>query len=294
MKTVPRLLVTIPHFFKEGSNPLYGSGREKAANRIQALRRCVSALHQSLGSQHAVIQVGDRQGRRIEPAQRVALDIVICTVGDNHLLDHIQDMSGLFTHMAVTIQDPMLLGFECQRVMQERAGDHDWFAFMEDDLILSDPWFLSKLAWFQRHTTPLVLLQPNRYEVSGGPWHKVYIDGDLSAHLVSQIMPNGQICMKAEFLGLDIHFVQAKNPHSGTYFLTAEQLRHWMGRRSFLDYDTSLFGPLESAATYGVLRTFQIFKPHIGNAAFLEIQHHGHAFIRTLNTKFPMQDEPLR
>lgn len=288
------MLVTIPHFFKEGSNPLYGSGREKAANRIQALRRCLSALHQTLGGGHAVIQVGDKVGRRIEPVQRVALDIVICTVGDDHLLGHVQDMQGQFTQQAVTIQDPMLLGFECQRVMRERAGQYDWYAFMEDDLILTDPWFLAKLAWFQRHTSPMALLQPNRFEVSGGPFHKVYIDGDLSEALYSQIMPNGQVSMKGEFLGLDIHFVQAKNPHSGTYFLTDEQLRHWMGRPSFLDYDTSLFGPLESAATYGVLRTFQIFKPQISNAAFLEIQHHGHAFIRTLNTKFPMQDEPLR
>ncbi|OYQ34874.1 hypothetical protein CHU95_09830 [Niveispirillum lacus] len=288
------MLVTIPHFFREGSNPLYGSGREKAASRIQALRRCLSALHQTLGSKHAVIQVGDKVGYPIEPVQRVALDIVICTVGEDHLLDQIQDLGSFFTQVAVDIEDPMMLGFECQRVIQERAGGYDWYAFMEDDLILTDPWFLSKLSWFQRHTTPMVLLQPNRFEVSGGPWHKVYIDGDLSESLVRQIMPKGQVKLKAQFLDQDMLFVQAKNPHSGTYFLSAEQLRHWMGRPSFLDYDTSLFGPLESAATYGVLRTFQIFKPHISNAAFLEIQHHGHAFIRTLNSKFPMQDEPLR
>lgn len=294
MKQVPRVLVTIPHFFKEGSNPLYGSGRDKAVNRVQALRRCLCALQQSLGGRHAVIQVGDKVGHPVEPVQRVALDIVICTSGDNHLLDQIHDIRDQFTQLPVDIQDPMLLGFECQRVMKERAGEYDWYAFMEDDLILTDPWFLTKLGWFVRNTSPMLLLQPNRYEVSGGPWHKVYIDGDLSQHLVSQIMPMGQATITTQFLGQDIHFVQAKNPHSGTYFLNAEQLRYWMGRPSFLDYDTSLFGPLESAATYGVLRTFQIFKPQIGNAAFLEIQHHGHAFIRTLGSKFPMQDEPLR
>ncbi|MBP7338036.1 hypothetical protein [Niveispirillum sp.] len=294
MTKAPRLLVTIPHFFKEGANAQYGSGRDAAVVRVTALRCCISSLHQALAGGHAVIQVGDKVGRPIEPIQRVELDIVVCTVGDNHLLGELQDMNTLFTQEPVNIPDPMLLGFECQRIMKERFGQYDWYAFMEDDLIITDPWFITKLAWFQRHTSPMVLLQPNRFEISGGPLHKVYIDGDLCQVMVDQILPKGQVTMKADFLGLDMRFVQAKNPHSGTYFLTAAQLQHWMGRPSFLDYDTSLFGPLESAATYGVLRTFQIFKPHVGNAAFLEIQHHGQAFIRTLLNQFPMQNEPLR
>ena len=43
--------------------------------------------------------------------------------------------------------------------------------------------------------------------------------------------------------------------------------------------DTSFLGPLESAATLGILRTFSIYKPAPENAAFLEIAHAGNAFL---------------
>jgi hypothetical protein len=47
----------------------------------------------------------------------------------------------------------------------------------------------------------------------------------------------------------------------------------------FLDRDTCFTGPLESAATLGLLKTFQIYKPAPAMAGFLEIQHYGQAFI---------------
>ncbi|MFV3129515.1 hypothetical protein [Niveispirillum sp. KHB5.9] len=286
---VPRLLVTIPHFFKEGSDSRYGSGREKAAHRVNAIRRCITALHQSLGSRQAVIQVGDRVTHPVRPVQRVELDIVVCTAGDNHLL---AGLEGLFSQERTGIADPMLLGYECQRAMKERAGRYDWYAYMEDDLIVTDPWFLAKLAWFQRHAGAGALLQPNRFEIAGGPLHKLYLDGDFSETFVRQFLPREQETeLKANFLDVDVRLVRARNPHAGAYFLTAGQLEYWMGRTSFLDYETSFFGPLESAATFGVMRTFQTYKPHMDNAAFLEIQHHGNTFMSYVGTKFPMQDE---
>ncbi|WP_207436498.1 hypothetical protein, partial [Sabulibacter ruber] len=41
----------------------------------------------------------------------------------------------------------------------------------------------------------------------------------------------------------------------------------------FLDRDASFVGPLESAATLGIMRSFKIYKPHESCANFLEIHH---------------------
>ena len=42
--------------------------------------------------------------------------------------------------------------------------------------------------------------------------------------------------------------------------------------------DTSFVGPLESAATLGIMRTFKVYKPARENANFLEVEHYGRRF----------------
>lgn len=290
----PRLLVTIPHYYKQGSDRRYGSGRDKAEARVQGLRRCITALHQSLGNRHAIIQISTETSHPITPLQGGAIDIVLCTTGDDHLVGELGLGDDLFTHEATDIPDPMYLGFECHRVMRERFGGYDWYAFMEDDLIISDPWFLAKYGWFQKYCGPTRLLQPNRFEMAGGPPQKVYIDGDLKEGMVRQILPNGPGAeLKGQFLDLDIRMVRALNPHSGMFVLSSVQMEHWLRQPYFLDRASSFLGPLESAATYGILRAFQIFKPHVGNAAFLEVQHYGHAFMRQVGHKFPWRNDPV-
>ncbi|HVW37506.1 MAG TPA: hypothetical protein VHB99_09375, partial [Pirellulales bacterium] len=81
------------------------------------------------------------------------------------------------------------------------------------------------------------------------------------------------------------------NPHSGCYFLSAAQMAHWAAQPFFLDRDTSFVGPLESAATLGILRAFKIYKPAREQAAFLEIQHHGAQFLVQVGTQLPIVDE---
>ena len=43
-----------------------------------------------------------------------------------------------------------------------------------------------------------------------------------------------------------------------------------------------LVGPLESAATLGVMRTFRVYKPADANAAFLELEHTGSGFLNRI------------
>jgi hypothetical protein len=57
---------------------------------------------------------------------------------------------------------------------------------------------------------------------------------------------------------------------------------YWSRQPHFLDRDTSFIGPLESAATLGIMRTFRIYKPTTSNAGFLEVQHSGQGFLNLI------------
>jgi hypothetical protein len=59
-------------------------------------------------------------------------------------------------------------------------------------------------------------------------------------------------------------------------------MAHWANQPHFLDRDTSFIGPLESAATLGIMKTFRIYKTAPNQANFLEIQHFGTAFVRLI------------
>ena len=107
------------------------------------------------------------------------VDVVVCTTGEDHLLDRLTLPAGSFAHHPTGCPGP-LLGFECHAVLRDRLGEYDYYAYLEDDLIARDPWLFVKLGWFTAQLGDGVLLQPNRYEVGPlGLVHKAYIDGDL-------------------------------------------------------------------------------------------------------------------
>jgi hypothetical protein len=72
---------------------------------------------------------------------------------------------------------------------------------------------------------------------------------------------------------LPIVFQRALNPHAGFHALTREQLLYWMDQPHFTEVDCSFVGPLESAATLGVLKTFAIYKPYGPDVGWIEIEH---------------------
>ena len=86
---------------------------------------------------------------------------------------------------------------------------------------------------------------------------------------------------------IDLAFRRPTNPHSGCYFLNANQMASWAARGDFLDRDASWIGPLESAATLGVMKAFRVYKPSPENAAFLEVEHWGTGFIDQVRRPTP-------
>ena len=50
----------------------------------------------------------------------------------------------------------------------------------------------------------------------------------------------------------------------------------------FLDRSAAFIGALENAATLGIMRTFEVFKPGAENADFFEVRHHGTGYLEML------------
>lgn len=284
-----RGLIAIPHAFDSAGNAGHGSLSPDPQPRVWALTQCLRSLHATFGGPQ---EWWVRDGERLRPvpangARRVDLDIVVCTTGSRHVLDRLPVPPHLYRHRVVEAE-PMLLGYECHAVLREHLGEYDVYGYLEDDLILWDPAFFAKLAWFQDLAGEGCVLQPNRYELAltQEQVKKVYIDFDL-ADEAAGALPASPV-LEGEVLGQAVKLLPAANPHAGCFFLTGVQLAAWASQPYFLDRSTRFVGPLESAATLGIARTFTVYKPAPENASFLELQHYGQRWSQKLGyVRFP-------
>lgn len=278
-----RILFTIAHFFKPDSKGKHASQRKDPRPRTIALSQSIAALQQLFGKSQSIINIGQRLAYPANQPQESELDIIICTTQDCHILNHLSLPSHFYKHHP-TQAEPLLLGFECQAVLRDCLGKYDYYCFLEDDLIIHDPWFFIKLNWFTQQAGEQSLLQANRYEVSTQALtSKAYIDGDLLPRVTAPFQNvQEQPELNGKIMGMAISFRRALNPHSGCYFLNANQMAHWSSQPHFLDRDTSFVSPLESAATLGIMKTFRVYKTIPAQANFLEIQHFGTGFLNLI------------
>jgi hypothetical protein len=289
-----RLLFAIAHLFDPGSGEGHGSLRADPRPRVASLAAALVALHRSFGPRQYTIEIAGRRALQANDAGENVVDVVICTTGGRHLLDHLRLPAGAFTHCPTSV-DPMLLGFECQAVLRDALGRYDYHCYLEDDLVIHDPAFFAKLAWFAELAGDEALLQPNRYELDarfGG--RKAYVDGDLVPEATAPFQDVGdRPVVSGEALGREIVMRRTLNPHAGCYFLSQAQMSAWASRPDFLDRDTSFVGPLESAATLGIMRAFRVYKPEDRCASFLELEHASPAFMSYLDEAGPAARPPF-
>ena len=284
-----KVLFAVPHYFRPSAatdaGPTHGSRRADPAPRIEALAACLNAVRRVVGPRSCVLSHVGRQAIRTSPPDQVRTDVIVCTTSGYHLLDRLDPANGGWLHHA-TNGAPRLLGYECHAVLRDRLGDYDYYCYLEDDIVLTDPWLFRKLAWFGRLFGDARLLQPNRFEVGDHPHvDKIYVDGDLPPHCTAQWRrPADPESLSAEVCGRPVAFRTTTNPHSGCFFLSAAQMEMWSATPYFLDRSDAFIGPLESAATLGLVRTFDVFKPGIENANFFEVQHHGSGYLRMVLT----------
>jgi len=277
-----RVLIAIPHVFNPDGGGKYASLSVDPQPRILALTECLRALHGVYGSAQTCFHYHQHQLYQLPANQNPLhqLDIIICTTQGLHLLDRIPVASEFYQHQPTNC-DPMLLGFECHRTLKQHLGNYDYYCYLEDDLILQDPSFFQKLMWFNSFVGDSWVLQPNRFE-----WvkqHDSIIKNYIDPALVFKTGQPGEfahyfndhLTILARVMGQELTISRAENPHSGCFFLNQNQMEYWARQNYFLDRDCRFFGPLESAATLGLARTFRVYKPAPENANFLEIQHFG-------------------
>lgn len=270
-----RILFAIPHYYDPEGNGFYGSLGTGVQRRSAAVIATVLGLYQAFDRRQGLL---DGQKRRAHPTNThdpIELSVVICTTRGKHLVAQLKPLQGLFTHLE-TSAEPVFLGFECHAVLQRALGTFDYYCFLEDDLLITDPQFFAKLAWFNGIAGDEAVLGPNRYEVAQGlAVHKLYIDGNMADASISARYQdvNDRRIVEGDVLGGTVRLQRVNNPHSGAFFLNARQMARWAAQPAFLDRDPGFADPMASAASLGVMRHFRLYKPARENADFLELRH---------------------
>lgn len=279
-----KILITIPHYYNASKESVHGSGGSDPQARVNALALCLFNIYSLFSPSQCMIDIFNKKVIGVNSGSIHSLDVVICTTDDKHLLNRMNVPRNFYRHHESKLENPKNLGFECQKVLRENLGKYDYYCFIEDDLIINDPYFFEKIKWFSDTTDNTNLLQPNRYEVSTrGNVLKAYVDGDINPRATKDYQNVKDTPeLSKEFLGQNISFKRPYNPHSGCYFLNQEQMEYWVGQPYFLDMDAGFISPLESSATLGIMKTFKVYKPDPKNANFLEIQHYGDSFLRLI------------
>lgn len=286
-----KILITIPHYYNP-TNDKHGSYRKDPKPRIKALSECLFNLHSLFGGSQCMINIIDKTTIDVNQSSKNQLDVIICTANQKHILEHLNVPENFYKQVNNDLENPKLLGFECQKVLKENLGKYDYYCFLEDDLIIHDSLFFEKIKWFNQRTEYINLLQPNRYETSvNGKVLKSYVDGNINPKATANYQKVREYThMHTNFLGQNVVFQRPLNPHSGCFFLSQQQMEHWANQPYFLDMDVSFISPLESSASLGIMKAFRLYKPSPQNANFLELQHYGDGFLGLIGNQVKLID----
>jgi hypothetical protein len=293
-----RILVIIPHFFGGlDANATNRSTRPGARDeRLRALMATIASLHQAFGTNVYGLDHFRHTAWQADRCSEHILDVVVCTTGGAYLLDAAPSLATLYRHHRSTVE-PRMLGFECHRLLRDARGRYDYYAYVEDDIVITDPLFFRKRRLFDQVFGPDALLQPNRYEVrSDGPVHKLYVDYRIRPQLTAAHQKlEEEPSLALPFLDDAIRFERTPYPSAGCFFLNDEQLRRWVDGPAFLDGDVSYLSPLDSAATLSVMKSFRIYKAVLNQAWFLEVLHASPRWITSVTeqTTLMPSDSPL-
>lgn len=276
-----RILLASVHYWNPEGGGQHQSLRPDPGPRVQALQAQLLALRR-LGQSQSQLHIAQRMVVPANEALRHSIDIRLITDGEHTVLDQIGDAyANLFEEVVTQPPHGKALGFEAQRYLASQLEQgYDLYAYFEDDLIVLDPLFFHKIQWFQGLMGPGSLLLPQRVELHDGPhWvDRFYIDGPMLESEVRQLIAEPGPTVIAQLAGSEAVFVSPANPHAGCFVLSAEQLRRWVEHPCWLDGDCSFVSPLESAATLGIAKVFQLYKPAFSHASWLEVQHWGNSF----------------
>ncbi|MCF8506968.1 MAG: hypothetical protein K9G59_18820, partial [Caulobacter sp.] len=252
-----RALITVPHFHRRSDGARHGSEFMLAEERAAMVETTIQALFDMAGDESGLIDHRGGTGRLpVNALGRVEVEVVVCTVGDDHLLDRLDPSLGRRLHRQPAAGDPRMLPFGARDVLARNLGSgYDWYGLLEDDVLIADRWFFHKL----RAATPNsgVVVLPNRYEADPRrPLRKLY--GDGPARLVfgnpgHAALFEGETGYEIDWCGLPVRLRKVSNPHAGCFFLTADQMNAFARAPVFANREIHYVSPLETAVTWGLL-----------------------------------------
>ena len=276
-----RILFAIVHHWNPAGDGNHGSLRSDSTPRVQAFEQQLLSL-QRLGNRHLQLNIAQREAQPANQDLQNHIQIAVISDGQHHLIDRLDPRyQGLYSLVLTKPLSAKHLGFEAQRFLASQLEeDFDLYCYLEDDLIIHDPWFFKKIAWFISQAGDNCVLLPHRIELASYP-HPVdrfYIDGTIPEDELLKIIPENLDDLAFDYLQEKIIFKPPANPHSGCFFLSKSQLLYWTKQSHWLDIDCSYISPLESAATLGLAKSFNLYKPSMKQASWLEVQHWGNSF----------------
>ncbi len=299
MSSVLRLRVAIPHFCREGNSKEeegYGSIRHGSRwPRSIALARCLgSVLALNRSPQDWILNMAENVLETTPPTRQaklcpvhVELHLFVC--GEHWLQEVVECYASRIHLHHVELDDPQLLPLEAVRQLLDMADPADLSMYLEDDLVVQDPYYLDKLIWFCQRTNNQFVLMPHRRELSVANAPKcLYVDGPIKEHDQEQSVwaSDEQVFANGRFWdGQDIEFVEASNPHSGSFCVSSPQLEKI---RQAPWPPPSFVGPLETAATGAVFSQFPVLKTSWACRNFLSLEHGNPSFIGLIN-QLPMR-----
>ena len=276
-----KILVAIVHHWNPEGGGRHASLRSNPQPRIQALQEQLLCLLR-LANRQGAIDIGAMAVSDANQAIRHVFDLRVVTDGVHTVLNQLP--SSLRSLVIEEIRSPLTpkhLGFEAQKLLAENIDqDFDLLVYLEDDLLIQDPYFFRKITWFSRQLGPDHLLLPQRMEIASSPHivDRLFIDGTLPSQELLQIISDPPPALAMELPTGTAYFESPRNPHAGCFALTPEQMRLWVEDDCWQDGDCSYVSPLESAATLGLIKMFRLYKPAFACASWLEIQHWGTSF----------------
>ena len=228
----------------------------KQAFKIERLTKCLDSFIKSLASFNYEIIILTKLGFSLH----------------EELPQYLKNKIKIFNSLQ---EDPMFVEFDAFEIFKENINSFDHFIFTEDDILLTDSWFLEKIKKFNRISPfPSYVLLPHRFEYFNGV--KYYMDHEAFLNNDSKIYNYSDIL--SVDLG-DTKFCVYANPHAAFYCLNKAQMLIWVKSGYKWKNKSIAFGPLESAATFVLYENFKFLKPHPDNINYFEIQHFGNKYI---------------
>ena len=279
-----KILVAMAHYYKSDPSSAHGYGHDTPEQRAAIVSSCLRSLLSTFATRRESTFVDlDGNGMpvyRRQPADdwnAVQMDLAICTTeGVENLIPLFKVPSGCFRHVKVRLENPRNLGYGCLQYLRMHAGKYDYYCYLEDDCFIQDPLFFRKLAWFESMFGPEAVLLPHRYSLSAPPdAQKIFSEPELQESYIGRWMNyQKNPRLSAPFGGTMLHFVKPHNPHCGAFFLSSAQFRRYCAREENFVPTSEFVSPLESAATLGLMKTFDVYKMDFSQASFFEMEHY--------------------